>query len=126
MGVVGQAMREQQHDAHHGVGDGADHERAAECGADADVTPLGATEQHGDQGDHTLRQGRAGGGQDGADRQRSDLQPDSKPLHGVDEPLAGEVDHHGAAEQQSHVDHGGVPSADRGRERLLRGDLDPR
>ena len=100
------ALAPDEHAAGDAVGDGADHERAAHRGADGDVVAvLGAAEQHRDQGHHALGQRRAGGGQDGAHGDRSDLEADAEPLDGVDEPLTGDVDGDGAREQQQDVEH---------------------
>ena len=97
-----------QHGAGDAVGDGADDERAAHRGADGDVVAvLRAAEQHGDEGHDALGQGGAGGGEDRADGDGSDLEADAEPLDGVDEPLAREVDRDGAGEQQQDVEHAG-------------------
>ncbi len=85
----------------HGIGDGGQHQRAAERGADADI--LGRrvmAEGHRHQGDHALRQGGAEGGEDRADRGLADagLAPD--PFHAVDEIFAGDIDRAGGEEQE--------------------------
>ena len=46
-----------------------------------------------------------GSGEDGADSDRSDLELDTEPFDGVHEPLARQIDHHGAAEQKQDVNH---------------------
>ena len=74
---------------------------------DADVgAVLLAAEQHGDERDDALGQRRPGGREDRADGDGPDLEADPEPFDRVDEPLAGEVDHDGAAGEQQDVDHG--------------------
>jgi hypothetical protein len=89
------AFGEQQYRAGHAVGDGADHERAAHRSAHGDVVAVGrAAGQDGDQGHDTFRQPGTGGGggEDGAVRDRADLELNAEPFDGVDEPFAGKVD----------------------------------
>jgi hypothetical protein len=69
---------------------------------------VGAAVQRGDEGDDAFGEGGSGGGQDGANGKRTDLELDSEPFNGVDEPLAGEADRRCACEQQYDMEHGGV------------------
>ncbi len=92
---------EEQGPADDGIGDGAEHERPAECRADADVLLGGAiAEGDGDEGDDALGQGGAEGREDGARRLLREIEPVPHPLDAVHEELAGGIDRRGRKQQE--------------------------
>jgi hypothetical protein len=97
----------QQHHPGDPVRDRGQSQRAAHRGAHADVLLLRAVPEHDShEGDHAFRQRGAEGREDGADREPSDVEPLAQPFHGVDEPLAGQVDHRRAGDEKHEMDHG--------------------
>jgi hypothetical protein len=94
------AAGEQQHQPDHRIGDGCQHQRAAQCRADANVPGGGIlTHDHRDESDHAFGQCGAEGREHRADRVLRHAGHAPHPLHAVDEVLAGPIDDTGREEQ---------------------------
>jgi hypothetical protein len=100
---------DEEGNANDGISHGGEHQRAAECCADADVLRRPLAEHHGDKGDDAFRQGRAEGGEHGADGAAGHAEAKADPFHAVDEVFAGEVDDNGGGNQKRQGEGHGRP-----------------
>src|ERR1700723_542980 len=99
-------MAPQHRAAHDGIGNGGEHHRATQGGADADVLLGGiAAEDYGHEGHGALRQRRAESRQEGTRGRFPDAQFAAQPFDSIDEKFAREINRGGGADEQQSCEH---------------------